>query len=399
MRKIYFDHSATTPVHPAVAEEMIRYITGNFGNPSSVHSFGREARKAVEDAREKVARGIGAKAEEIVFTAGGTESDNMAIKGVVYANRDKGNHIITSAVEHHAVLDTCKALEKEGFSLTVIPVDGYGTVSPESVANSINDKTILVSIMHANNEVGTILPIPEIGRLAREKGVLFHTDAVQSMGKIPVNVNDLRVDFLSISGHKIYAPKGVGALYIRRGVRWQPINQGGGQERKRRPGTENVPGIVALGKAVELAAADLEKEAARLTQLRDRLISGISDKISHVHLNGHPTMRLPNHVNFSFEFIEGESLLLSLDMQGVAASSGSACTSGALQASHVLLAMGIPHEIAHGSLRLTLGRDNSEEDVDYFLTILPAIVERFRSMSPLFQEKLDNAADKACGYK
>lgn len=399
MRKVYFDHSATTPVHPAVAEEMIRAITGNFGNPSSVHAFGREARKAVEDAREKVARGIGAKPEEIVFTGGGTESDNMAIKGVAYANREKGNHIITSAVEHHAVLDTCKALEKEGFSLTVLPVDGYGMVNPENVANAINDKTVLISIMHANNEVGTILPIPEIGRLAGEKGVLFHTDAVQSMGKIPVHVDDLRVDLLSISGHKFYAPKGVGALYIRRGTRWQPINQGGGQERKRRPGTENVPGVVALGKAVEIAVADLEEEAARLARLRDRLISGVMERIPHVRLNGHPTLRMPNHVNFSFEFVEGESLLLGLDMQGVAASSGSACTSGSLQPSHVLLAMDIPHEIAHGSLRLTLGRDNSEEDVDYFLDILPAIVERFRSMSPLFKEKLDEAADKACGYK
>lgn len=399
MRKVYFDHSATTPVHQAVAEEMIRYITGNFGNPSSVYAIGREARKAVEDAREKVARGIGAKPEEIIFTGGGTESDNMAIKGAVYANREKGNHIITSAVEHHAVLETCKALEKEGFSLTVLPVDGNGMVSPEAVANAINDKTILISIMHANNEVGTIEPIAEIGRLAGEKGIIFHTDAVQSMGKIPVNVDDLRVDLLSITGHKIYAPKGVGALYIRKGVRWQPINQGGGQERKRRPGTENVPGIVALGKAVEIAVADMEQEAARLTLLRDRLISGTFEKIPHVRLNGHPTMRLPNHVNFSFEFVEGESLLLSLDMQGVAASSGSACTSGSLQPSHVLLAMGIPHEIAHGSLRLTLGRDNSEEDVNYFLEVLPPIVERLRAMSPLFKEKLDQAAGKVCKRK
>jgi len=396
MRKIYFDHSATTPVHPAVAEEMIRYITGNFGNPSSVHTFGREARKAVVEAREKVARGIGAKPEEIVFTAGGTESDNMAVKGAAYADRVKGNHIIISAVEHHAVLNTCKALEKEGFSLTILPVDGYGMISPESVAAAITDKTILISIMHANNEVGTIQPIPEIGRLARERGVLFHTDAVQSMGKAPVNVNELNVDFLAISSHKIYGPKGVGALYIRREARWQPINQGGGQERRRRPGTENVPGIVALGRAVELVVADLAEESARLLRLRDRLISGVMEKIPYVRLNGHPALRMPNHVNFSFEFIEGESLLLSLDMQGVAASSGSACTSGSLQPSHVLLAMGMPHEVAHGSLRLTLGRDNTEEDVDYFLGILPVIVERLRSMSPLYKKKLDKAVDKAC---
>lgn len=399
MRRIYFDHSATTPVHPAVAEEMIRYITGNFGNPSSVHSFGREARKAVEEAREKVARGLGATPEEIVFTAGGTESDNLAIRGTAYANRDKGNHIITSAVEHHAVLDTCKALEKEGFSLTILPVDGNGLVSPESAANAINKKTILITIMHANNEVGTIEPITEIARLARERGVLVHTDAVQSVGKIPVNVDELRVDLLSISGHKIYGPKGVGALYIRRGTRWQPLNQGGGQERKRRPGTENVPGIVALGKALELAVQDLESESARLKVLRDKLITGVMGRIPHVRLNGHPEQRLPNHVNFSFEFIEGESLLLSLDLEGVAASSGSACTSGSLLASHVLLAMGIPQEVAHGSLRLTLGRDNTGEEVDFFLNILPGIVERLRSMSPIFKEKLDQVADKACRYK
>lgn len=399
MRRIYFDHSATTPVHPAVAEEMIRYITGNFGNPSSVHFFGREARKAVEEAREKVAAGIGARPEEIVFTAGGTESDNLAIRGAAYANRGKGAHIITSAVEHHAVLDTCKALEKEGFSLTVLPVDGYGLVSPERVANAITEQTILVTIMHANNEVGTIEPISEIGRLTREKGVLLHTDAVQSMGKIPVEVNSLNVDLLSISGHKIYGPKGVGALYLRRGIRWQPVSQGGGQERKRRPGTENVPGIVALGKAVELAVQDLAGEAARQKILRDQLIQGINDKIPHVRLNGHPEVRLPNHVNFSFEYIEGESLLLSLDLAGVAASSGSACTSGSLQASHVLLAMGIPQEVAHGSLRLTLGRDTTGEDVAYFLEILPGVVERLRSMSPLFKAKLDQKADKACQYK
>lgn len=383
MRKIYFDHSATTPVHPEVAEEMFRYVTGIFGNPSSIHSFGREARKAVEASRNKVAEGIGAKPEEIVFTSGGTESDNMAIRGAAYANRKKGNHIITSAVEHHAVLDTCKALEKEGFELTILPVDEYGMVNPEDVVNSIKDSTILITIMHANNEVGTIQPISEIGRIAKAEGVLFHTDAVQSMGKIPVNVDDLQVDLLSVSGHKIYAPKGVGALYIRRGIRWQPVDFGGGQERKRRPGTENVPGIAALGKAVELAVRDMEEEAGRLALLREKLIHGVLEKIPHVKLAGHPTMRLPNHVNLIFEFIEGESLLLSLDMQGVAASSGSACTSGALEPSHVLLAMGIPHETAHGSLRLTLGRSNTEEDVDDFINMVSPIVERLRAMSPL----------------
>ena len=383
MRKVYFDHSATTPVHPAVAEEMMQYITGNFGNPSSVHSFGREARKAVEAAREKVARGIGARTEEIVFTAGGTESDNMAIRGVARANRERGNHIITSAVEHHAVLDTCKALEKDGFRLTVLPVDEHGLVRVEEVAGAIGDQTILISIMHANNEVGTVEPVGEIGRLARERGVLMHTDAVQSIGKIPVRVADLQVDFLSLSGHKIYGPKGVGALYIRGGARWQPIDFGGGQERKRRPGTENVAGIVGLGKALELAAADLDEAGFRLAKLRDRLLRGVLDKIPRVRLNGHPTLRLPNHVNLSFELIEGESLLLSLDMQGIAASSGSACASGSLSPSHVLTAMGIPHAIAHGSLRLTLGQDNTEADVEYFLTALPPIVERLRSMSPM----------------
>lgn len=390
MRRVYFDHSATTPVHPAVAEEMYRYINKTFGNPSSVHFFGREARKAVEEAREKVAGAIGARPEEIIFTSGGTESDLMAIKGVAYANRHKGNHIITSAIEHHAVLENCKALEKEGFAITILPVDADGMVSPDSVAAAITDKTILITIMHANNEVGTIQPIQKIGRLAREKGILFHTDAVQSFGKIPVNVDELMVDFISISGHKIYAPKGIGALYIRKGVRWLPISLGGGQERKRRPGTENVPGIAALGKAAEIAMENMADEAARLTLLRDRIIKEVMENYSNVRLNGHPTRRLPNHVNFSFEFIEGESLLLSLDLQGVAASSGSACTSGSLEPSHVLLAMGIPPEIAHGSLRLTLGKDNTDEDVSYFLEILPPIVERLRSMSPLYHKVSDD---------
>ncbi len=383
MSKIYFDHSATTPVHPDVAEEMFRYVTGIFGNPSSIHSFGREAKKAVETARNKVAESIGARTEEIVFTSGGTESDHMAIKGAVYANRKKGNHIITSAVEHHAVLDTCKALEKEGFELTVLPVDGYGMVSPQDAAKAIKDNTTLITVMHANNEVGTIQPISEIGEIARERGVLFHTDAVQSMGKIPVNVSELKADLLSVSGHKIYAPKGVGALYIRRGISWRPYNFGGGQERKHRPGTENVPGIAALGKAAELAAKDMEEESARLTILRDKLIKGIFKKIDHVQLAGHPSMRLPNNVNFIFEFIDGGSMLLNLDMKGVAASSGSACTSGSVNASHVLLAMGIPHQIAHGSLRLTLGRSNTEKDVDEFINIMPQIIERLRSKAPL----------------
>lgn len=383
MRKIYFDHSATTPVHPDAADEMCRCINSIYGNPSSIHSFGREAKKALEEAREKVARGIGADPAEIVFTSGGTESDRLAIRGAVHSNHAKGNHIITSAVEHHAVLDTCRALESGGFELTVLPVDEYGMVDPGHLASAIKDNTILITIMHANNEVGTIQPIAEMARIAREKGVIFHTDAVQSMGKIPVDVNDLQVDLLSLSGHKIYAPKGTGALYIRRGTRWKPVDFGGGQERKRRPGTENLPGIVALGKAVEIAAAEMEKEAARLTLLRDKITSEILERIPHARLIGHPDMRLPNHASFIFDYIEGESLLFRLDMKGVAASSGSACTSGSLEPSHVLLAMGIPLEKAHGSLRITMGRLNTEEDVRDFIEILPPLVERLREMSPL----------------
>jgi cysteine desulfurase len=379
MGKIYFDHSATTPVHPDVAEEMFSCVAGIFGNPSSIHSFGREAKKAVDAARSRVAESIGAKREEIVFTSGGTESDHLAIKGAAYANRKKGNHIITTAVEHHAVLNTCKALEKEGFELTVLPVDGYGMVNPGDLAGAIKDNTILITVMHANNEVGTIQPISEIGEIAREKGILFHTDAVQSIGKIPVDVNDLKVDLLSISGHKIYAPKGIGALYIKQGITWRPFNFGGGQERERRPGTENVPGIVALGKAVELAAGNLAEESARLTVLRDKLIKGITERIDHVKLAGHPSLRLPNNVNFVFEYIDGGTMLLNLDMHGVAASSGSACSTGSVNPSHVLLAMGIPRTMAHGSLRLTLGMVNKEKDVDEFIDIMPGIIEKLRS--------------------
>ncbi|MEW6423363.1 MAG: cysteine desulfurase NifS [Bacillota bacterium] len=400
MRRVYFDHSATTPVHPRVAEEMYRFLTdNNFGNPTSLHYFGRIARQAVEEAREKVAAAIGAEPREIVFTSGGTESDNMAIHGIAYTNRDRGNHIITSAVEHHAVLNTVKALGKQGFTVTVLPVDQYGMVSVDEVANAITDKTILISIMHANNEVGTIMPVAEIGRLAKEKGIIFHTDAVQSFGKIPVNVDELRVDLLSISGHKIYGPKGIGALYIRKGTRWrQTLFHGGAQERLRRAGTENVPGIIGLGKAAELAMANMAEENKKLSALRDKLIREIRSRFGHVRLTGHPTMRLPNHASFCFEFIEGESMLLSLDMKGVAASSGSACTSGSLEPSHVLLAMGIPPEVAHGSIRLTLGKDNTEEDVDYFLEVMEPIVERLRSMSPL-SEDADYDLDRCNGCR
>jgi len=388
MRRVYFDHSATTPVHPLVAEEVYRYlIDDNYGNPSSLHYFGRIARKALDESREKVAKAIGAKFDEIVFTSGGTESDNMAIQGVALTNVKRGNHVITSAVEHHAALNAVKALAKQGFSVTVLPVDQYGMVSVDDLEEAITDKTILISIMHANNEVGTIMPITEIGKMARKRGIIFHVDAVQSFGKIPVNVDDLGVDLLTVSGHKIYGPKGIGALYVRKGTRWRPtLLHGGAQERLRRAGTENVPGIVGLGKAAELAMENMETENKRLLTLRDKLIREVTDRFSHVKLTGHPTMRLPNHASFIFEYIEGESMLLSLDMKGIAASTGSACTSGSLEPSHVLLSMGIPHEVAHGSLRLTLGKDNTEEDLDYFLDVMGPIVERLRAMSPLNEE-------------
>ena len=387
MQRVYFDHSATTPVRPEVFEEMQPYLTDYFGNPTSMHYFGRVVRKAIEEAREKVARAIGAQANEIVFTSGGTESDNMAIHGVAMINKNRGNHIITSAVEHHAVLNTVKSLGKQGFTITILPVDKHGLVDVDDLANAITDKTILVTIMHANNEMGTIQPIRELAALVKSKGITFHTDAVQSLGKIPVDVNELGVDLLTISGHKIYGPKGIGALYIRKGTRWkQSLFHGGAQEKLRRSGTENVPGIVAMGKACELAVQDLDHEPAYLKGLRDKLIKEVMDRIPNTRLTGHPTMRLPNHASFTFEYIEGESMLLSLDMKGFAASSGSACTSGSLEPSHVLLAMGIPHELAHGSIRITLGRDNTTEDIDSFMEVMPPIVERLRSMSPLDQE-------------
>ncbi|MCG8400940.1 MAG: cysteine desulfurase NifS [Firmicutes bacterium] len=387
MRRIYFDHSATTPIHPEVAEEMQPYLTGNFGNPTSMHYFGRMARKELEKAREKTAGSIGALPGEIVFNSGGTESNNMAIHGIAMTNKNRGNHIITSAVEHHAVLNTVKALGKQGFTITILPVDKYGLVSVEDLANAMTDKTILVSIMHANNEVGTIQPIKELAAVTKSSDAVFHTDAVQSMGQIPVDVNELGVDLLTISGHKIYGPKGVGALYIRKGTRWkQTLFRGGAQEKLRRAGTENVPGIIGLGKACEIAAREMEQESFYLAGLRDKLIRAVMDRIPHVLLTGHPDWRLPNHTSFCFEFIEGESMLLSMDMKGIAASSGSACTSGSLEPSHVLLAMGITHELAHGSIRITLGRDNTAADIDYFMEVMPSIVERLRAMSPLDQE-------------
>jgi cysteine desulfurase len=393
MERIYLDHAATTPVDPEVVKAMMPYWTGTFGNPSSIHWFGRESRKALEEARATIAREIGADdPKSVILTSGGSEADNLAIKGVAEALKKKGNHIITSSVEHHAVMDSCKHLEKEGFEVTYLPVDEFGQVHVEDVEKAITDRTILVTIMHANNEVGTIQPIQTIGRMLKEKGILFHTDAVQTVGNIPVKMNDLNVDLLSMSSHKFYGPKGVGALVIRKGIRLEPQIHGGAQERNRRAGTENIAGIVGMAKALELANAHLNEHMASETRLRDKLIHTVLDRFQHVRLNGHPTERLPGNVNFSFEYIEGESLLLNLDLKGIAASSGSACTSGSLDPSHVLLAMGLCHEIAHGSLRLTLGKDTTEEQIDYTLEVLPEIVDRLRAMSPLYE-----VVRKECG--
>lgn len=384
MKRVYFDHAATTPTDPVIAKTVFEYMTEVFGNPGSVHSFGRQARQAVDVAREQVAQLINAQTVEIFFTSGGTEADNIALKGVAYANRNRGNHIITSAVEHHAVLEPCEQLKKEGFDVTVLPVDEYGRVSVETVKNAIKPETILISIMFANNEVGTIQPIAEIGALARERKIYFHTDAVQAVGNWPIDVKEMNIDLLTMSGHKFNAPKGIGALYVRKGVRLRSVQQGGGQERHLRPGTENVPGIVGLGMAAEKARLGMAEKVRYTTRLRDRLLSGILATVPEIKVNGHPTERLPGNVNVSVIYVEGESLLLNLDMKGIAASSGSACTSGSLDPSHVLLAMGLDHATAHGSLRLTLGDDNTEEDVDYFLAEFPAIVDRLRRMSPLY---------------
>lgn len=387
MKRIYLDHSATTPVDPQVAELMMKYYTEYYGNPSSVHFFGRQVKKAIEEARVQVASLIGANPAEITFTSGGTEADNLAIQGAAKSRAGKGKHLITSAIEHHAVLDTFKYLAKNGYELTILPVDEEGLIRVEDVAKALRPDTILISIMHANNEVGSIQPIAEIGRIAREKGILFHVDAVQSLGKIPIDVKDLNVDLLTMSSHKIYGPKGVGALYIRKGVRISPLVFGGSQERKVRSGTENAPGIVGFGKACELAQERMAEENKELLRLRDKLMDGIVSRIDKVKINGpRGDKRLTNNVNVSINYVEGESLLLSLDMLGIAGSSGSACTSGSLDPSHVLLAMGLTHEVAHGSLRLSLGRQNTDEDIDYVLEELPKIVDRLRAMSPLYNQ-------------
>ncbi|NLP14106.1 MAG: cysteine desulfurase NifS [Clostridium sp.] len=385
-RHIYMDHAATTPVNPQVLEAMLPYFTDKFGNASSIYSIGRESKKALEEAREKVAKALGAMPREIFFTGSGTEADNWAIKGTAYANKDKGKHIITTSIEHHAVLHACQYLESDGFTVTYLPVDENGLVSPQQVLDAITPETILISIMFANNEIGTIQPIGEIGKIAKEKGIIFHTDAVQAIGNIPVNVNDLNIDLLSLSGHKFYGPTGVGALYIKKGVKIASFMHGGAQERGRRASTENVPAIVGLGKAIELATENIDEYNKKLIELRDRTINEVMEKIPFVRLNGDRYRRLPGNVNFSFEFIEGESLLLMLDMKGIAASSGSACTSGSLDPSHVLLAIGLPHEIAHGSLRITFGEENTHEDIDYLMEVLPTVVNRLREMSPLYEK-------------
>jgi len=385
MKRIYLDYAATTPTHPEVVKAMLPYFTDAFGNPSSIHSYGQEARGAIEEARAKVAGLIGARDEEIIFTSGGTEADNSAIKGVAYANENKGNHIITSSIEHHAVIETCKFLERRGFAVTYLPVDRYCLVDPDDVRRAITAKTILISVMQANNEVGSIQPIAEIGKIAREAGIYFHIDAVQTVGHIPVDVNQPEVDLLSISAHKLYGPKGVGALYIRKGTKLVPFMHGGEQERRRRASTENVPGIVGFGRAAELARQEMGEEANRLTYLRDRLIRGLLERIDHIHLNGHPVKRLPNNVNISVDFVEGESMLLNLDLEGICASTGSACSSSSLEPSHVLLAMGLPHEQAHGSLRFSLGKWTTEPDIEQVLEVLPRVVAKLRAMSPLIK--------------
>ena len=384
MRSVYMDYAATTPLDPRVLEAMMPYLTNVFGNPSSVHAFGREARKAVSHARLQVATALGCTANEIIFTSGGTEADNLALFGVadMYGGH-RGKQIISSPLEHHAIADSLNVLEKRGFTITYLPVDENGLIDPKDVENAISSDTLLVSIIHGNNEIGTIQPAAEIGRICRAHNVLYHLDAVQTAGQIPLNVEELGCDLLSLAAHKFYGPKGVGALYMRRGVRVAAQQHGGVQERNVRAGTENVPGLVGMGCALELAEAEREARSAKEMQLRDRLIAGLL-AIPDVKLNGHPTMRLPNNVNVSILWIEGESTLLALDLVGIAASSGSACTSGSLDPSHVLMGIGLDHTTAHGSLRLTLGRDTTEEEVDYVLTELPPIVERLRSMSPIW---------------
>ncbi len=386
-RIVYLDHAATTSVDPQVVEAMLPFYTERYGNPSSLHSLGREAREGLDEARATVAGIMNCSSQEIIFTSCGTESDNLALRGVSLMNRKRGDHIITSSIEHHAVSHTCEQLERRfGFEVTYLPVDEYGLVDPGDVERAISETTILISIMCANNEMGAIQPIAEIGEIARRRGIPFHTDAVQAAGSLSLDVQELGVDLMSLSGHKFYGPKGVGVLYVREGLELLPCQTGGGHERGLRAGTENVAGIVGLATALELAEGRREEESKRLSRLRDHLIEGVLSSIDHCRLMGHPDQRLPNNANIAFEYVEGEGVLLGLDMAGIAASSGSACSTGSSDPSHVLLAMGVPPEVARGAIRMTLGRENTEEDVDKVLEILPGIVERLRAMSPLYGE-------------
>jgi len=391
MEKIYFDYAATTPVRQEVLDVMLPYFTDHYGNPSSIYEIARTNKKALEKARDKTAAAIGADPTEIFFTGSGTESDNWAIRGIADLYKSMGKHIITSAIEHHAVLHTCEYLEKQGFDVTYLPVDADGIIQMSDLEKAIRRDTILITIMAANNEIGSIQPIEEIGSLARLKGVAFHTDAVQAVGHIPINVKTQSIDLLSLSAHKLYGPKGAGALYVKKGIPLKPFMFGGGQERGKRAGTENMAGIVALGHAIDLAVSEMKDESIRLSALRDKMINGILTSVPHTRLNGSKVKRLPNNVNISFDFIEGEALLLLLDMKGIFASSGSACTSGDLDPSHVLLAIGLPHEQSHGSLRLTLGRNTTESHIEYLLKELPPIVTRLRDMSPLFEDHLKSS--------
>ena len=385
MKNIYFDNAATTKLDDDVLKEMLPYLKDNYGNPSSIYKLGREARKAIEDSREKIAKVLNCKANEIYFTAGGSESDNTAIKGIAKANKKRGNHIITSKIEHPAVLETCKQLEKEGFEITYISVDEKGIVDLEELKKSIKPTTILITIMFANNEIGTIQPIEEIGKIAKENNIYFHTDSVQAVGSIKIDVQKLKIDSLSLSGHKFYGPKGVGALYVKTGVPFEKFISGGHQERNKRAGTENVAGIVGIGKAIELAYENLDEYNKKIKELRDYYVKQVEEKIPYIKINGDMEKRLPGNSNISFRFIEGEGLLLNLDLKGICASSGSACTSGSLDPSHVLLAIGLPHEIAHGSLRVSIGKYNTKEEIDYLIENLMEIVTRLREMSPLWE--------------
>ncbi len=383
---VYLDNAATTKVRPEVVEAMLPYFTEIYGNASAVYDFGQKCKQAIEDARETIGSSIGTRASNIYFTAGGSESDNWALKGVAEAYKDKGKHIITTKIEHHAILHTCAYLEQQGYEVTYLDVDADGLVSPEDVKKAIRPDTILISVMFANNEIGTIEPIEEIGAIAHEHGILFHTDAVQAYAQVPIDVEKMHIDLLSASGHKLNGPKGIGFLYIRQGLKLKSFIHGGAQERKRRAGTENVPGIVGLGKAVEIAMATMDERIKKESELRDYLIARIEDEIPFAKLNGHRVKRLPNNINFCFRFIEGESMLIMLDMAGICGSSGSACTSGSLDPSHVLLAIGLPHEIAHGSLRLTLSDEITKEQLDYVVDHLKEIVAKLRSMSPLYED-------------